>query len=172
MHSFPNFAPFCWSMSVVTVAFCPIYRFLKRQVRWSGIPISLRMGGIRNSKCKFCTEVLESQKDWIWFYHLVNWGLPWWLSSKESACQWRRCRFIHWVGKITGEGNGNPLLYSCLGHPVNRGVWRAAVHGGHKTVGHALQTEPQTYWIRQITWLLWGIIFFFKKKRIIEILLQ
>ena len=28
----------------------------------------------------------------------------------------------------TGEGNGNPLQYSCLENPVDRGVWWAAVH--------------------------------------------
>ena len=28
-----------------------------------------------------------------------------------------------------GEGNGNPLQYSCLANPMNRGAWRAAVHG-------------------------------------------
>ena len=28
-----------------------------------------------------------------------------------------------------GEGNGNPLLYSCLGNLMDRGAWRAAVHG-------------------------------------------
>ena len=27
------------------------------------------------------------------------------------------------------EGNGNPLQYSCLGNPMDRGAWRAAVHG-------------------------------------------
>ena len=28
-----------------------------------------------------------------------------------------------------GEGNGNPLLYSCLGNPTDREAWRAIVHG-------------------------------------------
>ena len=28
-----------------------------------------------------------------------------------------------------GEGNGNPLQYSCLGNPMDGGAWRAAVHG-------------------------------------------
>ena len=28
-----------------------------------------------------------------------------------------------------GEGNGNPLQYSYLGHPVDGGAWWAAVHG-------------------------------------------
>ena len=31
--------------------------------------------------------------------------------------------------KFTGEGNGNPLHYSCLGNPIDRGAWRATVQG-------------------------------------------
>ena len=31
-------------------------------------------------------------------------------------------------GKSPGEGNGNPLQYSCLGNPIDRGAWRATVH--------------------------------------------
>jgi len=30
---------------------------------------------------------------------------------------------------MTGEGNGNPLQSSCLENPMDRGAWRAAVHG-------------------------------------------
>ena len=33
------------------------------------------------------------------------------------------------LGRCPGEGNGNPLQYSCLGNPMNRGAWRATVHG-------------------------------------------
>ena len=42
------------------------------------------------------------------------------------------------VGSIPGsgrspeEGNGNPLQYSCLENPMDRGTWGAIVHGGHK----------------------------------------
>ena len=32
-------------------------------------------------------------------------------------------------GRFPGEGNGNPLQYSCLGNPVDRGTWRVTVHG-------------------------------------------
>ena len=32
-----------------------------------------------------------------------------------------------------GEGDGNPLQYSCLGNPMNRGAWRATVHGAVKS---------------------------------------
>jgi len=33
------------------------------------------------------------------------------------------------LGSSSGEGNGNPLQYSCLGNPTDRGAWWAAVHG-------------------------------------------
>ena len=32
-------------------------------------------------------------------------------------------------GRAPGEGNGNPLQYSCLGNPMDGGAWRAAAHG-------------------------------------------
>ena len=37
------------------------------------------------------------------------------------------------LGKSPGEGNGNPFQYSCLEHPMNRGVWKATVHGVTKS---------------------------------------
>ena len=37
------------------------------------------------------------------------------------------------LGKSPGEGNGNPLQDSCLGNPVDRGAWRATVHGVAKS---------------------------------------
>ena len=42
---------------------------------------------------------------------------------------------------LTGEGNGNPLQYSCLENPMGGGAWRAAVHGVAR-VGHDLPTKP------------------------------
>ena len=35
-------------------------------------------------------------------------------------------------GRYPGGGNGCPLQYSCLGNPMNRGAWRATVHGGRQ----------------------------------------
>ena len=37
-------------------------------------------------------------------------------------------RFNPWVGKIPGAGNGNPLQYSGLENPMDRGAWWATVH--------------------------------------------
>ena len=48
---------------------------------------------------------------------------------KESACQCRTPGFHFWVEKIPGEGNGNPLQYSCLERSLaDRGAWEATVH--------------------------------------------
>ena len=32
------------------------------------------------------------------------------------------------LGRFPGEGNGNPLQYSCLRNPVDRRAWRTTVH--------------------------------------------
>jgi len=42
-------------------------------------------------------------------------------------------RFDTRVGKIPGGGHGNPLQYSCLENPMDRGAWRAIVHGVAKS---------------------------------------
>ena len=42
-------------------------------------------------------------------------------------------------GRSLGEGNGNPLQYSCLGNILDRGAWRATVYS--KRVGHDRATE-------------------------------
>ena len=47
-------------------------------------------------------------------------------SGKEPACQFRQ--FNPWVGRPPGGGNGNPLQYSCLENPMDRGAWWATVH--------------------------------------------
>ena len=36
------------------------------------------------------------------------------------------------LGRSPGGGNGNPLQYSCLGTPMDRGAWQARVHGVEK----------------------------------------
>ena len=57
----------------------------------------------------------------------VTWGLPWWCGSvgKESACSAGDLGLIPGLGRFFGEGNGNPLQYSCLENATDRGVWWA-----------------------------------------------
>ena len=49
--------------------------------------------------------------------------------SKESACNARDLGLIPGSGRAPGEGDSNPLQYSCLENPTDRGAWRATVHG-------------------------------------------
>ena len=51
------------------------------------------------------------------------------------------------LGRSPGEGNGNLLQYSCLENPIDRGAWRAIVHGVAKsqTGLERLSTRAHTY---------------------------
>ena len=60
-------------------------------------------------------------------------GLPKWLSGKEPACQYRRCRFDLCVEKMPSRRRWNPLQYSCLENPMDRGAWQATVNGVAKS---------------------------------------
>ena len=62
-------------------------------------------------------------------------GLPWWPSGKESAYQAGDVGSIPGSGRSPGDRNDNPLQYSCLGNPMDRGAWQAIVHGDSKDSG-------------------------------------
>ena len=49
--------------------------------------------------------------------------------GKESACSARDLGLIPRLGRCPGERNGNPLQYPCLENLMDRGAWRATVHG-------------------------------------------
>ena len=55
-------------------------------------------------------------------------------SDREtSACNVGDLSFIPGLGRSPGEGNGNPPQYSCLENPMDRGAFRATVHGVAKS---------------------------------------
>ena len=72
---------------------------------------------------------------------LLNWGSVMFLGfpgisdGKESAWNAGDLGSIPGLGRSPGEGNGNPLQYSCLVNSMNRGTWRPTVHGIRR-VGH------------------------------------
>ena len=63
------------------------------------------------------------------------------LVGNESTCNAGDPGSIPGSGRSPGEGNGNPLQYSCLENPMDRGAWQAIVHGVTR-VGHDLVTKP------------------------------
>ena len=71
--------------------------------------------------------------------HFLTLGLPWWclqcgrFPGKESACNVGDPGLIPRWGRCPGGGNGNALQYSCLENPMDRGAWRATVHGVAKS---------------------------------------
>ena len=56
-------------------------------------------------------------------------GFPGGSEVKVSACYAGDLGLIPGSGRSPGEGNGNPFQYSCLENPMDRGAWRATVHG-------------------------------------------
>ena len=54
---------------------------------------------------------------------------PWWLNGKESTCNAGDPGSFPGLGRSLREGNSNPLQYSCLENPMDRGAWWATAHG-------------------------------------------
>ena len=68
-------------------------------------------------------------------------GFPGGSDGKESACNAGDLGSISVLGRSPGEGNGNPLQYSCLEKSMDRGAWQFAVHGVAKSLTHT-PTHP------------------------------
>ena len=60
-------------------------------------------------------------------------GFPGGSDRKEFACNARNSDLIPGSGRSPGEGNGNPVQYSCLENSMDRGLWQATVHGVTKS---------------------------------------
>ena len=87
----------------------------------------------------------ESTKTSFWvfvfgFAAVLPWkgGFPGSLDGKEPACNTGYLGFIPGSGRFPGKENGDPLQYSCLENPMDRGAWQATIHGGCKELdtGH------------------------------------
>ena len=85
--------------------------------------------------------------------------LPWCLSDEESACQGRRCGLILEWTRSPGEGNSNPVQYSCLENPHGQKGLVGYNPWGHKRVGHDLVTKQQQKVhgkvLNSLTWNVW-----------------
>ena len=60
------------------------------------------------------------------------WGFPGGSVVKNLPAKAGNAGSIPGSGRSPGEGNSNPLKYSCLRNPVDRGAWWAIVHGFKK----------------------------------------
>ena len=69
----------------------------------------------------------------IGFLLTMSLGFPGGASGKESSCNAGDTGLIPGSRRSPGEGHGDPLQYSCLENPMDRGAWRAIVHGVEKS---------------------------------------
>ena len=79
----------------------------------------------------------------FWVLSLV-FALPWWFVVKNSPANARDTRDIGLIpgsGRSPGVGNDNPLQYSCLENSLDRGAWRATVHGVAKELDTTERTQ-------------------------------
>ena len=115
----------CWDDSSTLHWLCTWFLLLWHQLH-------LRSSGIRSQRVGIPA---------LRIYHIIN-CLSCQGSSdgKESACKAEDLGLIPGLGRSLGGGNGNQLQYSCLENPMDRGAWRATIHGSQR-VGHKWATK-------------------------------
>ena len=74
----------------------------------------------------------------------LGWGFPDGSVVKNPPANAGDAVLIPGLETSPGEGNGNPLQYSCLGSPMDRGAWQATVYGVAKRVDHDLAAKQNT----------------------------
>ena len=72
---------------------------------------------------------------------LCNYHFPGGSGSKASVCNAGDLGSTPGLGRSPGEGNGNPLQYSCLENPMDRGAWCRLLSMGSQRVGHDWATS-------------------------------
>ena len=124
-----------------TACQAPLFMGFPRQEYWSGLPFP-SPGNLPDPGTKPMSPAWQVGSSPL--SHLgsprafgiilnASW-LPWWLSSKEPACQAGDMGLVPGPRRPLGEGNGNQLQYSCLGNPMDRGAWWATIHGAIKSL--------------------------------------
>ena len=76
----------------------------------------------------FVTNVMSLIFNMLFRFVIAFLGFPGGSEVKASDCNVGDLGSIPGSGRSPGEGNGNPLQYSCLENPMDRGSWWATVH--------------------------------------------
>ena len=130
----------------------PLSKDFSRQLYWSGLPFpppgGLPNPGIEPRGSSEPRDWTHWQVDCLPLRHLGSPVSRTLFSAKEPPCQCRRHRFDPGLGRSPGEGNGNPLQYSCLENPMDRRAWQSTVHGVTKS-------QTQLKWLSMHTCLHW-----------------
>ena len=138
-----------WNAIMVTVADA---HFSKSHFRAQILSLVKKKDSISNVPCGSSLPSVVFEKTLLKYSSLnnhvslsskkmVSIKLPWWLIRQRICLQCGRLGSILGSGRSPGEGHGNPLQYSCLENPMNRGAWQATVHGVARAL-HDLATKP------------------------------
>ena len=92
-----------------------------------------------------------------------NLKFPGGLDGKESACNAGDLGLIPRSGRSPGEGNGNPLQYSCLENAMDRGAWWVTVHGVTKSQIRLSDFHLLTHTYNLASYLQHQVLGLFKK---------
>ena len=65
----------------------------------------------------------------MWYIYKAGQGFPGGSEVENPPANAGDSGSVPGLGRSPGEGNGNPLQYSCLGNPIDRGTWWATVYG-------------------------------------------
>ena len=84
----------------------------------------------------------------------IHMGFPNGSDGKASAHSAGDPGLIPELGRSPGEGNGNPLQYSCLENSMDRGAWQATVHGVTHTHTHTHTLHIYIYMQELLCWIL------------------
>ena len=84
---------------------------------------------IRTVQLPLKTKSPCQQRPQHFYDDIIRWpGFPAGSDGQEYACSAGALGSLPGVGRSPGGGHGNPLQYSCLENPMNRGAWWATVH--------------------------------------------
>ena len=95
--------------------------------------------------CFTCITLYMTIRFYINMYSYL--WLPWWLSGKESACQFRRHGFNPWVRKIPWRKKQQPTVVFLLGKSCGQRILMGFSPWGHKIVRHDLVAKTTTTFI-------------------------
>ena len=122
-----------------------IFKTICSSGKWNGVgpygPSPRLPSPLARSSTCFCLWKSFNQRLNLVSQRLSYEGFPHSSVGKSSACKAGEPGSNTGLGRSAGEGNWNPLQYSCLENPLDRGAWQATAHRIAR-IGHDLATKP------------------------------
>ena len=105
----------------------PLSMGFSRQEYWSGLPFP-SPGDLPDPRIQPTSLQLTQFWSFLWLSNMPL-GFPAGSVVKNPPANAGDADSTPGSGRSSGEGNGNPHQYSCLGNPMDRGAWQAIAHG-------------------------------------------